>query len=204
MKRGAAAVVERWRALLFGGAVACAAPSASGLSLGEAQAAGPFDAVVVLGNRPPRLDDGRLNPELVSRLRHGVELFRRGVARRLVLTGGPTAGGPSEARVMAELASELGVGEEAMLLEERSQDTIENARFSARILCERQPCRLRVLVVTNRYHGPRALRLFRCAGLRAELSASALPEGGDRRARASERWVGLYYSFIDECERAKP
>src|SRR6185437_10459810 len=116
------------------------------------------DAVVVLGCA---LRDGRPSPALARRVERGVALLRRGAAPLLVLSGG---GAPlSEAAAMRELALREGVGEAALLLEPRSRNTFENARETARLLQDRGLGR--VVLVSDRYHLPRARLLFRAAGL---------------------------------------
>lgn len=92
-----------------------------------------FDAIVVLGNR---LDsDGNPTPALLARVAEGVHEYERGVAPRLVLTGGPTRPPYSdEAKVMERVAESEGVPESAIFLEPRAMDTIQNACYSSRVL----------------------------------------------------------------------
>lgn len=182
---------------------ACLFPQTSE-SLSLPQPDSPLDAIVILGNRPPILEDGTLNPELERRVRQGVALFHRGLAPQLLVTGGSTAGSTSEAAVMAAFAQDLGVPGERILREPRAQSTIENARFSLRLLCRATPCQPRVIVVTNRYHAERAVPLFRCAGGKAWPSYSALPSSYEASARSWEWMARVSYWFVDQCERAKP
>ncbi|MBX3250451.1 MAG: YdcF family protein [Myxococcales bacterium] len=164
------------------------------------------DAIVVLGNRPPVDADGNLRPELRRRIETGVRLYHEGVAPRLVMTGGPAPSGHVEAEVMREHAIALGVPEAAITIERASTDTIENAGFTLAILCGDDPlCTPRVVVVTSPYHLRRAGELFACAGADVQLAPTPLPDddpGYARRFAFSERFVRVYYGFIDECERA--
>jgi uncharacterized SAM-binding protein YcdF (DUF218 family) len=113
-----------------------------------------WDAIVVLGCRVRA--DGVPSDSLDRRVRHAVGLWRRGLAPRLVMTGGAGEGEPlSEARAAARLARDLGVPEEAILLEERSTSTEENARFAREVIG-----RARVLVVSDAYHVTRGERVF--------------------------------------------
>lgn len=129
------------------------------------RASEPFDAVVVLGCR--LRDDGSAGPGLIRRAREGARLVREGRAPRLVLTGGATGPSPtSEARAALPHALAEGVAEQAVLLEERSRTTEENAAEVRALLGDPS---LRVLIVTDAYHVPRSVRLFRkhfpkCAG----------------------------------------
>jgi uncharacterized SAM-binding protein YcdF (DUF218 family) len=165
------------------------------------------DAIVVLGNRPPVDDEGRVMPETERRIRHGVALFHADAAPVLIVTGGADARGIVEADVMAQIARELGVPRAAIVRERRARDTVENARYSV-ALCPRRdrsrPCR--VIVVSSPYHLRRATRLFECAGARVQWSATELPDDLGYRASfaALEYGVRLSYIFDDACARARP
>ncbi len=120
------------------------------------------DAIVVAGCRV--MPDGRPSPALARRVELAAALFRAGRAERLLLTGGLGADAPiSEARASADLALALGVPPEALILEERSRDTLENAAFAARAWEDAtgvRADRARILVVTDRSHVFRAARMF--------------------------------------------
>jgi uncharacterized SAM-binding protein YcdF (DUF218 family) len=163
--------------------------------------------IVVLGNRPPVDANGRVASETARRVRHGVALFRRGLAPQLLVTGGLDPGNVQiEADVMARYAHELGVPSNAIVRERRSQDTVQNARYSIAALCGRRArCRPSVIVVSSPYHLRRAVRLFRCAGARVQYDASALPDAETRaRFAALEYGARLLYVFDDACARANP
>jgi uncharacterized SAM-binding protein YcdF (DUF218 family) len=128
------------------------------------------EAIVVLGGFteppiPPRLDIDV--DEGFDRLLHGLRLWRAGKAPLLVFSGGaiPSLSGSSmtEAASLCSLALEYGVNREAMLLEEESRNTYENAVFTAQLL--RQQGLNRVLLVTSASHMPRSVAAFRKQGL---------------------------------------
>jgi uncharacterized SAM-binding protein YcdF (DUF218 family) len=102
--------------------------------------------------------DGGLGPALAERVEAGVAAWKQGRAPRLIMTGA------IEAVAMKRRALELGVPEEAVVVETRALTTRENALFSAEIVGPGA----RVLVVTQAYHRPRAVGAFRRAGLAAE------------------------------------
>ena len=164
------------------------------------------DAIVVLGNRPPVDESGRIRAELRRRVETGVQLFRRGLAPRLVMAGGPAPSGDVEADVMRDFAIRLGVPPHAILRERRSQDTIENARFSITMLCknETEPCIPEVIIVSSPYHLRRARMLFECAGARAQVAPTPVPSHANyaRSFAFRERFVWAYYGFIRPCRRA--
>ena len=90
------------------------------------------DAIVVLGAglESPTLP----GPTLTARTEHAVGLWRAGRAPRLLFSGYDSGFGVSQARPAAALARSMGVPDAALLTEDASRDTWENARFSARLL----------------------------------------------------------------------
>jgi len=113
-----------------------------------------FDAVVVAGCRV--MASGRPSPALAHRVRRAVALYEAGHARRLVFTGGVGDFPPSEARAAADLAISLGVPASAIVLEDRSTSTEENARFAAELI----GADASILVVSSAYHVFRCERVF--------------------------------------------
>ncbi|MCB9762483.1 MAG: YdcF family protein [Alphaproteobacteria bacterium] len=113
---------------------------------------GPWDAIVVAGCRVR--PDGTASLALRRRVELGVALWQQGLAPRIVMTGGLGDHAPTEAQAAADVARELGVPRRAILLEDRSTSTEENARNAATIAGPR------VLVVTDAYHVARAERVF--------------------------------------------
>jgi len=127
------------------------------------------EAIVVLGGFtkppiPPRLttevDEG------FDRLLHGVRLWRAGKAPLMVLSGGNipflTGSALSEAASLCSLALEYGVDPQALLLEDASRNTHENALYTAQLLRERGLNR--ILLVTSASHMPRSAAVFRKQG----------------------------------------
>jgi uncharacterized SAM-binding protein YcdF (DUF218 family) len=84
----------------------------------------PVDAIVVLGAAQY---DGRPSPVLKARLDHAVKLYRRGVARTIIMTGGVGPGDTvSEAVVGRRYALHAGVPAEAVLTERSGMTTLES------------------------------------------------------------------------------
>ncbi len=114
---------------------------------------GSWDAIVVAGCR---VDPGGVpSPALQARTELAVALFEQGLAPRLAFTGGLGEHPPTEAQAAAGHARALGVPTEAIVLEDRSTSTEENARF----LSEEHAFQ-RVLLVTDAYHVFRARQVF--------------------------------------------
>lgn len=158
-----------------------------------------YDVIVVLGAAV--WPDGRPSPALQRRVIHAVGLLRQGSAAYLLVTGGMGKYPPAEAEVMQRLAIAHGIPTEHILCEDQATSTFASALRCCDIL--RQRGWWRVLVVTDRYHLPRALFAFRSCGLRAV--GSAAPGKPARRLR--RRWY--YYlreglAFLWYLVRAVP
>jgi uncharacterized SAM-binding protein YcdF (DUF218 family) len=91
-----------------------------------------FDAIIVLGS--PADSDGNPTPAQLARVTEGVHEYERGVAPRLILTGGAARNQFVEARVMARSAHAQGIPETAILVEPEARDTIQNACYVVRIM----------------------------------------------------------------------
>lgn len=91
-----------------------------------------FDAIIVLG--VPADDDGNPTPLQLSRVTEAVHEYERGVAPRLILSGGATHHQFVEAEIMARTAEAQGIPESAIFVEGQARDTIQNACYSLRIM----------------------------------------------------------------------
>ena len=123
------------------------------------------DAVVVLGGGGYNwLDRPGVTLESLkySRLAQGARLYLAGRAPRVILSGGGE-GLRTEARNMARGMRKLGIPDSALLLEESSRDTADNARYTAALA--REHGIHRILLVTSAVHMPRASLSFRKAGV---------------------------------------
>jgi uncharacterized SAM-binding protein YcdF (DUF218 family) len=148
------------------------------------------DAIVVLGggeNYAWLGDAPYVDPDDLasSRVAAGARAWLAGRAPWIVLSGGRSGrSGHSEADRMAYAIERLGIPRNALVLEERSRDTSDNARFTAAIARERGIHR--IALVTSSLHMPRASLLFRQAGL--EVIAVPVPERSDR-TQWRQRWL---------------
>jgi len=91
-----------------------------------------FDAIIVLGTAVDR--DGNPTSWLLARVTEGVREYERGVAPRLILSGGPEPNHFVEADVMARAAEAEGIPGSAIVEEARSKDTIQNSCYSMQIM----------------------------------------------------------------------
>lgn len=123
-------------------------------------------AIVILGSGlvtdAPEYGGDTASERTLIRTRYGAMLARQYGLPVLVTGGRPQQASRSEAEVMAGiLQDEFGVA--VRWQETASQDTAENAAFSAAIL--KAAGIRRIALVTQAFHMPRARRLFEQAGL---------------------------------------
>lgn len=140
---------------------------APALDPARARASGAGAIVILGGGRNRNAPEFGADAETVSeptlaRVRYGARLARDTGLPVLVSGGKPDGGAHSEAALMAE-ALEREFKVPVRWRETRSDDTIENARYSAVLLKEAGITR--VLLVTDAMHMPRAAERFRVAGL---------------------------------------
>ena len=127
-----------------------------------------FDAIIVLGS--PADSDGNPTPEQLARVTEGVHEYERGVAPRLIMTGGAAHNQFVEARVMARSAEAEGIPAAAISIEPESLNTIENACNARRIMTEHgwQSAE----VVSSASHLPRAGLIFNGLGIKWRTHAA--------------------------------
>jgi uncharacterized SAM-binding protein YcdF (DUF218 family) len=97
-------------------------------------------------------------------------LYQQGLAPLLVLLGGATRGGPTEADVRAELVRLHGIPADAILTESRVHTTRGEAD-RVKTLLQSRGART-ILLVTNSGHVPRARRVFERAGFQVHAAPS--------------------------------
>ena len=127
------------------------------------------DAILVLGRQ---LEDDRLTPVFVARLAHAEALWRQGLAPRIFVAGGTTGSATrSEAEAGREWLLGRGVPEDILLLEDRSQHTIENL-FNVRAQMRVEGWQT-LLMVSDALHLARAKATAR--GLDLQVRCSPAP-----------------------------
>lgn len=129
-----------WNRLLTGATVfVIAAWAASAIAVvvwGARDGARASDAIVVLGAAQYV---GRPSPVLRARLDHALDLWQRGLAPRLIFTGGTGAGDTtSEAAVSRKYALQHGVPDTAILMENEGRTTRESLAAVSAIMRARQ------------------------------------------------------------------
>jgi uncharacterized SAM-binding protein YcdF (DUF218 family) len=150
--------------------------------------------------------------EAAERVTVVAELARRFPGARIVFSGGSgriVYDGVTEASLAARLFESFGIARQRIILESKSRDTDENARFTKELLQPRQDERW--LVVTSAHHMPRAIGSFRAAGFPVEAHPvdfrtrgaidllrpfSNVGDGLRRTDTAAREWVGLVVYWV--------
>jgi uncharacterized SAM-binding protein YcdF (DUF218 family) len=142
------------------------------------------------------LEKGSLRPQhelaasSAQRTVCGVDLYARGYATTVILSGGDASifsEGPQVAAEMKRLAVRLGVPEKAIVIEDHSRTTYENAVETKRIIGARP-----ALLVTSASHLPRAAALFQKQG----LDITPVPCGYSAKDRTDEPWKLNLFDLI--------
>jgi uncharacterized SAM-binding protein YcdF (DUF218 family) len=166
--------------------------------VGQRDDAAPADAIIVLG---AAAYDAKPSPVFEERIRHGIDLYKRGLAPTLIFTGGYGGTGArfSESQVARRYALRQGVPDKAILIESLSRNTHDNLR-QARVLMQQHKLHS-VIIVSDPLHMARALRISRDLGIRSVGS----PTPTSRFRSFATRWRFLlqevYFFHRDRLPR---
>jgi uncharacterized SAM-binding protein YcdF (DUF218 family) len=143
--------------------------------------------------------NGDPSPVLRARLDHALDLYHRGVVKRIILTGGVGTGDRvSEAAAGRQYLLDRQLSAEVLLLEEQGTTTWENMRNAADLARDNGVDT--VLLVSDPFHMLRSLKMARDLGLSAYGSPTRTsPISGNRAEEARyvvrETWAYLLYLF---------
>jgi uncharacterized SAM-binding protein YcdF (DUF218 family) len=159
------------------------------------------EAIVILGGGITPADQHHLQPDLnqaADRIWYGTQLYHAGKAPLVVLSGGQNKKlhSESEAAAMQQLAEDLGVPPEAILLEEQSRNTQQNAQYTTQMLHQRGI--KTILLVTSASHMKRSLQHFGRAGL-----VNAIPAATDYKLPYKNGWRNWLPDTDDLDDNAK-
>ncbi|WBX94957.1 YdcF family protein [Pseudoxanthomonas mexicana] len=166
--------------------------------VGQRDDARPADAIIVLG---AAAYDAKPSPVFEERIRHGIDLYKRGLAPKLIFTGGYGGVGArfSESQVARRYALRQGVPDKAILIESLSRNTHDNLRQASLLMQQHQLHD--VIVVSDPLHMARALRISKELG----ISAVGSPTPTSRFRTFATRWRFLlqevYFFHRDRLPR---
>lgn len=129
--------------------------------------------IIVLGAKVH--PDGSMSKSLQHRCEAAMAAWEKGAAPKLILCGGRVGEAPcSEASVMAELLTKKGMPADALILEDQSQNTVENLKFAKEIMAANGFSD--AAIVTSDYHVQRAIWIARKFSIRACGIAAKSPQ----------------------------
>lgn len=127
------------------------------------------DLIVVLGGSTEPMIAPRPMVEINAagdRVLYAAKLFQDNPNAKLLLSGGDISfldqSSSTPAQDMAEIFKLVGVPESALILQDRSQNTYEDALYSCQMIKEGDY--QKVVLVTSATHMPRSVKLFRAQG----------------------------------------
>jgi uncharacterized SAM-binding protein YcdF (DUF218 family) len=151
------------------------------------------DVIVLLGSMV--YPGGKLGPSLERRAEHAAALYKQGLADHVICSGGIGDNPPAEARVACGRVIELGVPADAVLYEENSHSTEENAAYTAALM--REHGWQTAIIDTDGFHLLRATLMFQRSGVVAYPSPAQATAGPmnpiERIAREVREAAGLIY-----------
>jgi len=139
----------------------------------------PADAIIVLGAAEYR---GRPSPVLEARLNHALLLYLRGLAPRIITTGG--AGGDpvfTEGSVGRTYLAAHGVPPEAIVVEREGESTAQSVAAVVEIM--RRMNLKSAIVVSDGYHIFRVKKMLESSGVKVYGSPRPSIPPGEWRAR---------------------
>lgn len=160
----------------------------------------PAHAIVVLGAAQY---DGKPSPVLRARVDHAIQLWRRGLAPTLFVTGGKGPGDTTtEAAVARRYAMSHGVPASAIMVEGKSRSTSESLRSVSQMM---RVGRRDVILVSDPFHMLRLSILARRFGLNPRTSPTRTSPITSNHAEfwrytLQESWkapVAFFFEFYD-------
>ncbi len=128
-----------------------------------------FDYVILLGGGIDK--NGKLPVSVQLRAKKASEVLKKNPDAICVVSGGKLAFVPyPEAPAIKKEVAKYGINENRILIEDKALDTIQNFKYSAKLLSDyssksvSEILESRICVVTSRYHLARSLRLAKRMG----------------------------------------
>lgn len=163
-------------------------------SVGRSDSRKEVDAIVVMGVAQY---DGRPSPQLQARLDHVLTLWKQGVAKLVVTTGGNQPGDRfTEARASADYLIAAGIPESSISMEDVGSTTLQSLQGVVEILNSRGLTS--VEIVTDPYHALRSQLIAQDLGLTAYVSPaenSAVTGGAEKRRMINEG-LGISLAYV--------
>ena len=128
-----------------------------------------FDAGILLGGMISlsSSDENILFNEYNDRLLNTLELFHKGIIKKIIITGasGSLSSDLKEADIIKSFLIRIGVPREKIIVENQSKNTHENAIYTELTCKELEMDKYSFLLITSDYHMRRSLSCFKKTGL---------------------------------------
>lgn len=157
------------------------------------QANKPFAAAVVLGgivNTQKKPQDRIYVHGGPDRLFHTVQLYKKGIVKKLIISGGKWQIGqqePAEATQLKALFKLMGVPEEDLIIDNLARNTRENALGVKKIIDQHPALNGPLVLVTGALHMRRSVGCFTKAGL--EVTPFVTDFGIGHQATGIKTWL---------------
>jgi uncharacterized SAM-binding protein YcdF (DUF218 family) len=170
---------------------------------------GTYEAGIVLGGMSVN-DEELGRPQFfrgVDRLIQAVDLYKRGIIKKIIFTGGSgriLEPDMKEGVYLKDYILKMGVKEEDLLLESESNNTHENAAFTKTLL-DTQKISGKLLLITSAFHMRRSLGCFKKQGIWTEPYSTDRFSGPSKfefdyafipDVSALSGWTGLIHEVI--------
>lgn len=156
----------------------------------------PADVIIVLGSGLTRGD--RPGPALIRRATRAADLYAQGYASHVLCSGGYGIGRTrSEADGCREVLESLGVPRDAIVIEDRSRSTEENALYSHEIMRARGW--QEALLVSDGYHLLRARWIFTDEGIPVYTTPAADPPLLNHLSSIGREIVAFHWLFLKKA-----
>lgn len=132
-------------------------------------------AIVMGGFAFMNRETGQMKYELdrADRLWEAVRLWKKGIVKRILITGDPTSiiqeGGSSDKELFLDYMAEIGIPRDAFILEQQARNTRENAKYTREILEAEQITEKECILITSATHMRRSLKCFAKVGIHPDI-----------------------------------
>ena len=121
-----------------------------------------------------------------ERLKEAIKLFKQGYSSKIIISGGPLILGLTHAGWLKKQAVALGLPEQAVLIEDRSESTLENAKFCLPLV--KKAKFKSIILVTSPTHTRRSWRVFTKVFGPENIKIITRP-AGNSRFRLQKWWL---------------
>jgi vancomycin permeability regulator SanA len=143
--------------------------------------------------------DGTPSPMLADRLKTGIELYKKGAAPKIIMSGDHGRENYDEVNVMKQYAIESGVPSEDIFMDHAGFSTYESVYRAKEIFCIDS-----LIIVTQKYHLSRALYIADRFDLEAIGVSADLRSYSGQSMRDKREFIARNKDFLSCIFKPKP